>query len=499
MPKKPSRKEQSLDQWLWDAADILRGPVDKADFKAYIFPLLFLKRLSDVYDEEYEAALALSDFDEEFAQLPEQHRFQIPPGAHWRDVREAHSDVGEAIKRAMREIERANPVNLSQVFGDVNWTNKARVPDSLLRDLVEHFSSKILTTSQVPNDMLGDAYEFLIKKFADKTRKKAGEFFTPRRVVELMINILDPEPGETIYDPACGSGGMLIEAVKHVREEGGDPRLLFGKVFGQEKNVNTSAIAKMNLILHGMEDFSIATGDTLREPAFVQRDHLMTFDCVIANPPFSLEKWGDELWENDRWGRNTAGTPPTSNGDWAWLQHMLASMTPGTGRVAVVLPLGALFRGGTEGRIRSQVLASDLFEAVIELGPNLFYGATIPACIVVARAHKPTERRQKVLFIDASDLFQKGRNQNTLEDVHVEKIFELYTKFSDVERYARLVDLDDVIAQGGDMSVGKFVTKHVAEELPSKDEALAQLQKAYQAVEESEQRVLALLRDRGLL
>jgi type I restriction enzyme M protein len=499
MPPKNSENVQDLEQWLWAAANILRGPVDTADFKAYIFPLLFLKRLSDVYDEEFAEALELSDNDEEFAQLAEQHRFQIPSGAHWSDIRKVNQNVGTAIGKAMRAIERANPNNLFQIFGDVQWTNKARLPDSLLRDLVEHFSGKNLSARNVPDDMLGDAYEYLIKKFADKSRKSAGEFFTPRSVVELMINILNPQPGETIYDPSCGSGGMLIESVKHVKDEGGDPRLLFGRIYGQEKNLNTASIARMNLILHGMEDFSIATADTLREPQFVQRDTLMTFDCVIANPPFSLKSWGEDQWEHDRWGRNVAGTPPAANGDWAWLQHMITSMSAGTGRMAVVLPLGALFRGQSEGRIRSAVLDMDIIDAVIELGPNLFYGTQIPACIVVARSHKPKNRKGTVQFINASDLLREGRNQNTLEPEHVEEIFKLYSQHTDVELFSRVVSNEKIQSSGGDLSPGKYVTKHVAEVLPSIDEAMSALHAAAKAVQQSEQRVLHLLKDRGLL
>jgi type I restriction enzyme M protein len=314
-----------------------------------------------------------------------------------------------------------------------------------------------------------------------------------------MINILNPQPGETIYDPSCGSGGMLIESVKHVKEEGGDPRLLFGRIYGQEKNLNTASIARMNLILHGMEDFSIATADTLREPQFVQRDTLMTFDCVIANPPFSLKSWGEDLWEHDRWGRNVAGTPPAANGDWAWLQHMISSMSAGTGRMAVVLPLGAVFRGQSEGRIRSAVLDMDIIDAVIELGPNLFYGTQIPACIVVARSHKPKNRKGTVQFINASDLLREGRNQNTLEPEHVEEIFKLYSEHTDVELFSRVVRNEEIQSNGGDMSPGKYVTKHVAEVLPSIDEAMSELYAAAKAVQQSEERVLHLLKDGGLL
>ena len=499
MPPKNKENVQDLEQWLWAAANILRGPVDTADFKAYIFPLLFLKRLSDVYDEEFAEALDLSNNDEEFAQLAEQHRFQIPEGAHWSNIRKVNQNVGTAIGKAMRAIERANPNNLFQIFGDVQWTNKARLPDSLLRDLVEHFSGKNLSASVVPDDMLGDAYEYLIKKFADKSRKSAGEFFTPRSVVELMINILNPRPGETIYDPSCGSGGMLIEAVKHVKEEGGDPRLLFGRIYGQEKNLNTASIARMNLILHGMEDFSIATADTLREPQFVQRDTLMTFDCVIANPPFSLKSWGEDLWENDRWGRNIAGTPPASNGDWAWLQHMISSMSSGNGRMAVVVPLGALFRGQSEGRIRTAILDMDIIDTVIELGSNLFYGTNIPACIVVARSRKPKNRKNSVQFINASDLFLSGRNQNTLENKHIEHIIDLYQNHDEVDLFSRIVPNDVIRANNADLSPSKYVTKHVTETLISVDEAMSALRTAAEAVKQSEQRVLQMLTNWNLL
>lgn len=312
--------ERSIESWLWDAANILRGPVDASDFKAYIFPLLFLKRISDVYDEERAAALAESDGDAEYADQPEQHRFLIPAGCHWSDLQSRSTNVGQAIQRAMREVEQANPNTLYGIFGDVQWTNKERLPDALLVKLVDHFSGMSLSNAQVPNDVLGNAYEYLIKKFADLTNKKAGEFYTPRSVVNLMVRILDPQPGETVYDPACGTGGLLLETLQHVRENGGDDRLMLGRLFGQEKNLTTAAIARMNLFLHGAEDFNIVRGDTLRQPAFISGDRLATFDCVIANPPFSLKAWGEEAWASDPWGRNIAGTPPKGYGDWAWVQ-----------------------------------------------------------------------------------------------------------------------------------------------------------------------------------
>ena len=326
-----------LESHLWESANILRGPVDAADFKTYIFPLLFFKRICDVWDEEYQEIVDETG-DEQLACFPESHRFQIPQDCHWNDVRAKAANIGAALHHAMRGIEQANPDTLYGVFGDAQWSNKDRLSDALLKDLIEHFSRISFDNQNIASDVLGDAYEYLIKKFADATNKKAGEFYTPRSVVRLMIDMLDPKEGQTIYDPACGTGGMLLAAVQHVHEQHGDVKRLWGKLYGQEKNLTTSSIARMNLFLHGIEDFQIVRGDTLRNPAFFDGDRLASFDCVIANPPFSLEKWGEELWINDPFGRNFAGLPPSSSGDFAWVQHMVKSMADDTGRMAVVLP-----------------------------------------------------------------------------------------------------------------------------------------------------------------
>ncbi len=489
---------RSLESMLWDAANILRGPVDASDFKAYVFPLLFLKRISDVYDEERAAALEESGGDLEYADLPEQHRFQIPEGAHWGDLRARSTNVGQAIQRAMREIEKANPTTLYGIFGDVQWTNKARLSDELLVDLIDHFSRMSLSNTDVPNDVLGDAYEYLIKKFADLTNRKAGEFYTPRTIVELMVRILGPKAGETVYDPACGTGGMLLETLQQVREAGGDDRLMLGHLFGQEKNLTTAAIARMNLFLHGAEDFEIVRGDTLREPAFLSGDRLATFDCVIANPPFSLSAWGEDSWANDPWGRNLAGTPPKKYGDWAWVQHMITSMAPATGRMAMVLPHGALFRMGAEGKIRSKVLNLDLIEAVIGLGPNLFYGTGLAACILVARRRKSDDRKGKVLLIDGSDLFRKGRNQNTLEPEHVEALLADFEAFSDEEGRTRVVDLDEIRAQDGNLNLAGYVTMPDDFEIPNVAEATAALKEVLEAAWVAEDDLNRLLAERGI-
>ncbi|MFO0652650.1 MAG: class I SAM-dependent DNA methyltransferase [Polyangiales bacterium] len=486
---------ERLKNHLWEAANILRGPVDAADFKTYIFPLLFFKRICDVWDDETKAAV------EEFgdASFAEAHRFQVPEGAHWRDVRAITKKVGAVLQKALQSVERANQGTLYGVFGDAQWTNTERLSDALLCDLIEHFSALSLGDHSVESDLLGDAYEYLIKKFADATNKKAGEFYTPRSVVRLMIDLLDPREGETVYDPACGTGGMLLAAVEHVRARGGDPRRFFGKLYGQEKNLTTSAIARMNLFLHGVEDFQVVRGDTLRNPAFYDAGKLADFDVVIANPPFSLEKWGDEVWAKDPWQRNFAGLPPASSGDFAWVQHMVTSMAPKTGRMAVVLPQGALFRGGVEGAIRQKILQRDLIEAVIGLAPNLFYGTGLAACVLVLRHRKAKERRGKVLFVDASDLFRKGRAQNTLEPEHAAEIEKTVRAFRDVAHRAKVATLEDIAALEGTLNIPRYVTPAPKEEVLPLPEAVARFKDALARARDAEERLAKLLEDEGWL
>jgi type I restriction enzyme M protein len=488
-----------LESHLWEAANILRGPVDAADFKTYVFPLLFFKRISDVYDEEYEVALADAGGDVEYALLPQNFRFIVPEGCHWRDVRAVTTHVGSALQGAMRGIEKANPDTLYGIFGDAQWTNKERLPDALLRDLIEHFSRITLNNASAQADVLGQSYEYLIKKFADLTNKKAGEFYTPRSVVRLMVNILDPKAGESIYDPACGTGGMLLESIHHVREQHGDDRTLWGKLFGQEKNLTTSAIARMNLFLHGAADFRIVRGDTLRDPAFYTADNLTTFDCVIANPPFSLEKWGEEKWAGDPYGRNFAGMPPAKSGDYAWVQHMIKSMAPASGRMAVVLPHGALFRMGKEGAIRKKILEMDVLEAVIGLGPNLFYGTGLAACILVFRRRKRPERRRQVLIVDASRAFKAGRAQNELLPAHVAQILGWVRDYRNVEGVARVVSLEEIAGNDGNLNIPRYVAPAASHDAPSVDEAMAQLRVSAERAFEAEGKLIEVLKREGLL
>jgi type I restriction enzyme M protein len=280
--------QQQLESYLWGAATLLRGTIDAGDYKQFIFPLLFYKRLCDVFDEETRTALQESGGDAEFAAYPENHRFQVPADAHWRQIREVATDVGRAIQSGMRAIETANPDKLYGIFGDAQWTNRDRLSDAMLRDLVEHFSALDLSVANLPEDELGNGYEYLIKKFADDSGHTAAEFYTNRTVVHLMTELLEPQPEESIYDPTCGSGGMLLSAIAHLRRQGKEWRNV--RLFGQERNLMTSSIARMNCFLHGIEDFTIVRGDTLSEPKLVEGDRLMRFDVVVANPPYSIKR-----------------------------------------------------------------------------------------------------------------------------------------------------------------------------------------------------------------
>lgn len=469
-----------LEQYLAGAADLLRGSIDQADFKQFIFPLMFLKRICDVYQEEYRQALADSDGDHEYAAFAENHRFAIPEGCLWDDVRGRTENIGQALQTAMRAIEQANPSVLYGIFGNATWTNKDKLPDRRLAALIEHFSTRTLSNSAVSPDVFGNAYEYLIKRFADQSNKKAGEYYTPRSVVGLLIDMLDPTEGEAVYDPACGTGGMLIEVIEHVKRHGGSPKTLWGKLYGQEKVLATSGIARMNLLLHGVEDFHIAREDTLRNPAFYTDRHLARFDCVVANPPFSLKNWGEAAWAADPWGRNAlGGVPPKGYADWAWVQHMVTSAKPSTGRVAVVLPQGALFRQGAEARIRQHILDADLLDAVIGLAPNLFYGTGLAACVLVLRTSKPEGKRGKVLFINAESLFKRGRNQNTLEPEHAAQILDAFHQHTDIAGLSHVATLDEIAAQNGNLNIPLYVAPAASGEQVTLQQALADLEAAH--------------------
>lgn len=455
---------QDLEARLWGAANALRGPVDPADFKTYVFPMLFWKWISDNWD--YEHTQALEEFGDELIDEIEAdyHRFNVPLDCRWSEVTTKTDNLGHRVGRALGKLEQANAKTLAGIFGDAAWGNKERLPESALVGLVEAFNGLTLNPDNVSHDMLGQAYEYLLKQFADASGKKAGEFFTPRQVVHLLVGILDPQPEETICDPASGSGGMLVETINTVRAKGHDHRTL--RLYAQEVNLTTAAIARMNLFLHEIEDFRVVRGDTLRNPGLRNRDgSLQQFDVVIANPPFSLQSWGAELWAAD--GRALCGIPPAKNGDYAWIQHMISTMRPDSGRVGVVMPLGALVRGGVEASIRKCLVQHDHLEAVIGLPGNLFYSTDIATCVLVFKASKRAERRGHVLFIDASARFQKAVNQNRLSETDIRDIIASYRNGSSAEPvhgiHARLVAVEEIEKNNYNLHIGRYVRSALAE------------------------------------
>jgi type I restriction enzyme M protein len=427
--------------------------IDAGDYKQYIFPLLFFKRLSDVWDEEYGNALDETE-DKHYARSTADDRFAIPEGAHWSDVRSASRDVGRALLNAFRAIEAANPARLMGVFGNASWTDKAQMPDETLKNLIEHFSQHSLSLAAVPEDELGNAYEYLIKQFADDSGHTAQEFYTNRTLVHLMTQMLEPKAEETVYDPTVGTGGMLISCLAEVKRRGGDARTL--GLYGQELIHITAAIARMNLVLHGVEDFQIVAGNTLSNPAFIERDRLRTFDVVLANPPYSIKKWNREAWQSDPWGRNFFGTPPQGRADYAFFQHILKSLDPKTGRCAILFPHGVLFRN-EEADMRRKLVDLDLLECVLGLGPNLFYNSPMEACVVICRTLKPAARKGKVLFIDAVHDVERERAQSFLKPEHQSRILAAYQAFADDPGFAKVATIEEILEKNGNLSIPRYV------------------------------------------
>ena len=448
--------QKELESYLWGAATYLRGFIDAGDYKQYIFPLLFYKRICDVYDEEYEEALAESDDDREYAAFDENHRFKVPVEAHWNQVRQVTVNVGKAINDALNAIQKVNNQQLQGIFGDADWTNKERLSDSLLCQLIEHFSSRNLNIKNVPNDELGNAYEFLIKKFADDSGHTAAEFYTNRTVVRLMTLIADPKEGESVYDPTCGSGGLLLNCAMMLKDQGKEYRTL--RLYGQEINLITSGIARMNMLLHGFEEFNIVRGNTLSNPLFMKYDQLQQFDIVLANPPYSIKSWDQAAFTNDPYGRNIWGTPPQGCADYAFQQHIMKSLKSDTGRCVVLWPHGILFRDA-EREMRRRMIESDCVDCVIGLGPNLFYNSPMEACLLICCMQKPTQRKGKILFINAVDEVKRDKTISTLEPQHIDKIFKAYKEYKDVECFAKVVSNKQILENGATLNISQYVSR----------------------------------------
>ena len=448
--------QKELESYLWGAATYLRGFIDAGDYKQYIFPLLFYKRICDVYDEEYEDALAESDGDLEYAAFDENHRFKVPAEAHWNQVRQVTVNVGQAISKALNEIQKVNAQQLQGIFGDADWTNKERLSDAMLCQLIEHFSSKNLNIKNVPNDELGNAYEFLIKKFADDSGHTAAEFYTNRTVVRLMTLIADPHEGESVYDPTCGSGGLLLNCAMMLKEQSKEYRTL--RLYGQEINLITSGIARMNMLLHGFEEFNIVRGNTLSNPIFMEYDELQKFDIVLANPPYSIKSWDQAAFTDDPYGRNIWGTPPQGCADYAFQQHIMKSLKPDTGRCVVLWPHGILFRDA-EREMRRKMIESDCVDCVIGLGPNLFYNSPMEACLLICRMQKPANRRGKILFINAVDEVRRDKTISMLEEKHIDKIFKAYKEYKDIPGFAKVVSNEQILENGATLNISQYVSR----------------------------------------
>lgn len=490
---------------LWSACDSFRGKIDSSRYKDYILSMLFVKYLNDVSKEKQEQYRKQYNGDEErIKRAMSRERFTLDSESTFDYLYEKRNDteIGQKINVALSHIEEHNSGKLRNVFRAIDFNSQVDFGDvkeknATLRNLLEDFYSLDLRPSQLDTtDIIGDAYEYMIANFASDAGKKGGEFFTPSQVSELIARLVSPQENERIYDPTCGSGGLLLKAYKKVAS---------GKVaiYGQELNAQTWALCTMNMFLHGVDDARIWQGDTLSNPQSIENDHLMTFQCVVANPPFSLDKWDSGFLSNaeldakgkkpekmtaslDPWKRFDWGVPPSSKGDYAFVLHMLHSLDAQSGRMAVVLPHGVLFRGASEGKIRQQIVEFNLLDAVIGLPANLFYGTGIPACILI---FKKNRTRRDVLFIDASGdgNFEKGKNQNILRDSDIQKIVAAYQARKDADKYCHVADFDEIKGNDFNLNIPRYVDTFEEEELVDIDEIkrnIAQIDAELKAAQE---------------
>ncbi|WP_278932813.1 type I restriction-modification system subunit M [Parabacteroides johnsonii] len=483
---------EELESYLWQSAVLLRTNIDAGAYKQYIFPLLFFKRICDVYDEETLAAIEqygedVSDFGED-----EIHTFIVPEGHHWKDVRNVSENVGVAILNAFHAIEKANIDLLHGVFGDGAWTNKNRLSDTLLKDLIEHFSTKTLSIANCPEDELGQGYEYLIKKFADDSGHTAQEFYTNRTVVHLMTEMLKPQSGESVYDPTCGSAGMLISCIAYLKEHGLEWRNL--KVYGQEINQLTSAIGRMNLFLHGVQTFDIVNDDTLLNPGFIENGQLKTFDIVLANPPYSISQWNRDAFASDKYGRNMFGVPSQGIADYAFFQHILKSMNPKTGRCAILFPRGILSRYA-ETEMRKKLVQSDMIECIVAIGKGLFYNSPMEACVVICNNNKRTELKNKVLLINASKHIIREGGQNYLTNGHIQEISSVYESLSEIEGFSKIISNDSILDNNASLSVTLYIPHSIdnSSNNYSFDEAYCQWENSVSFKNKETAKVIAML------
>lgn len=486
-----------LKAFLWKSADILRGKIDSSDYKKYIFGLLFYKRMNDVWQEEY--AKALSEYhDEEIAKEEYNHRLQVPDDARWEKIQNTSTEIGTKLNQAFDKITNANSPKLDKIFSDLDFANTDRFPNETLQRLINHFSKHNFGETYFSSDVLGDAYEYLIQQFAAGAGKKGGEFYTPREVERLIMHILKPHEKDHIYDPAVGSAGFLLEAYQYVRETGNEQKARSLYLYGQELNLDTFAIAKINMFLHGLDGADIRRGDTLVEPQFLTAaGTLKVFDIVVANFPYSQKEWPYEAFKNDRYGRHDGyDVPPNKNADYAFILHIIKSMNE-NGRAGIVVPHGVLFRGGAEGRIREQMVKNDLIEAIIALPVKLFYGTSIPAAVLILNRNKPAERQGKMIIIDAEGDFEAGKNQNRLRNTDIDKISQTVAAFQPVEKYASVVTAEQIKENDYNLNIRRYVDSSEAEEEIDVNAVLAELKQIEKERDEIDRQVKTHLKKIG--
>src|SRR5690554_3913244 len=465
--------QDTINKALWNACDTFRGTVSADTYKDFILTTLFLKYISDVWQDHYDQYQAEhGDVPELIEELMKNERFVLPRDASFYALYERRYEPGngERIDQALHAIEEANGTKLKDagksVFQDISFNTdklgEEKQKNDILRHLLEEFAKPELNLkpSRVGSlDVIGNAYEYLIKNFAASGGQKAGEFYTPPEVSDLMAELLDPQPGDSICDPACGSASLLMKCARKIVENHGSKNYA---LYGQEAIGSTWSLAKMNMFLHGEDNHKIEWGDTIRNPKLLDKNgDLMLFDIVTANPPFSLDKWGHDEAENDKFSRFRRGVPPKTKGDYAFILHMIETLKPKTGRMGVVVPHGVLFRGSAEGKIRQKLIEENLLDAVIGLPEKLFYGTGIPAAVLVFRKDKTDNN---VLFIDASREFQAGKNQNQLSDENIAKVVDTYRQRENLDKYAYLASLEEIQENDFNLNIPRYVDTFEEEE-----------------------------------
>ena len=485
---------QSLKSHLWEAANILRGSLDASEYRQPVMTLLFLKRLNDRFEENVEGLIKRGKSEKE-AKKEFHHDFFVPEDAKWEKLSGVRSKVGEAIDKICKLIEEKNP-KLDGVLTNTKYVDPKKYPDNELAELISHFNSPRLRNSDLEKeDIFGDAYEYLLEQFADATKKKGGEFFTPREVVNLLVSITHPREGMKICDPTCGSGGMLIMSRKEIERHKGNPRDLV--LDGQESNYGNLAMCKMNMVLHGIVDFNIAYGDTLANPQLVEGGKLKTYDRVLANFPFSMD-WDDKGADKDPYNRYAFGVPPAKNkADFAFIQHMYAQLND-RGQAAIVCSQGVLFRGSVEQKIREGLIGKDAIEAIIALPEKLFFGTGIPACVLILNKNKPKERKDKIIFIYGAKNYMEGKNRNTLRDEDISRITMAFEKFKNEDRYCHVAGLDELKENEYNLNVPRYVDISEPEEEIDIQEAYDELKQSYKEQEKLKKQVESDLKELGI-